>query len=206
MNTESPKFILYTGPMFSGKTSKMLLVLERFKHQRKRILTFKPALDDRYSDCKIITHGGWERQALCIDEGNDILKTIAEVPHTPHVVAVDEAFMIKGVADVLIWLFTNGINVVVSTIEMSATVKPFGEVTKLFPYATHVEKCYAVCTVCGCDASHTHKKQVGGEEIQVGGNELYEPRCYEHHPLINHRPTPMPTKDAKDEPDEDDDE
>jgi thymidine kinase len=102
----------------------------------------------------------------------------------PQIVAVDEAFMIPGASDTLIWLYTFGFTVVVSSLEMSAAGKPFQEVEKLLPWATHVQKCTAVCTICGRDARFTHKKQVGGEEIEVGGSELYEPRCAQHFPEV----------------------
>ena len=51
------------------------------------------------------------------------------------------------------------------------------------PYATRVEKCAAVCTVCGSDAPYTHRKVKGEQEIAVGGAEMYEPRCWRHHEI-----------------------
>jgi len=70
---------------------------------------------------------------------------------------------------------------------MSSAGKPFSEIEKMLVWATQVEKCTAVCTACGRDAHYTHKKQIGGEEIEVGGSELYEPRCYSHHIAIDQR-------------------
>jgi thymidine kinase len=93
------------------------------------------------------------------------------------------------VAGVLTWLYRTGIDVVVSTLDISATGKPFHEVEKLLPWATHIEKCSAVCTQCGRDAFYTHKKQVSSDdEIEVGGAEMYEPRCSRHHIAIDLRP------------------
>ncbi|NBV29130.1 hypothetical protein EBS02_08985, partial [bacterium] len=60
-------------------------------------------------------------------------------------------------------------------------------VEKMLPWATKVEKLSAVCTVCNKDAFYTYKKQTGGDEIEVGGNELYEPRCSRCHPSILNR-------------------
>ena len=57
----------------------------------------------------------------------------------------------------------------------------------MLPWATKIEKCPAVCPVCGRDAYYTYKKNDDGEEIAVGGAELYEPRCFEHHPIMNKR-------------------
>lgn len=180
----SNQFIVYTGPMFSSKTTGLLSSVDRFKYQNKKVAAFKPRLDDRYSEDFICTHSGWKIPATCIREGTDILENLSEMEDNPHVVAVDEAFMIPGVAKVLIWLYRSGYSVVVSTLDLSAMGKPFDEVEKLLPWATVVEKRSAVCVVCNKDAFYTYKKQLGGDEIEVGGSELYEPRCLRCHPHI----------------------
>jgi thymidine kinase len=119
----------------------------------------------------------------------DILEVLEKMPQAPDVIAVDEAFMIPNVAEVLTWLYRNGVNIIVSTLDISSTGKAFPEVEKMLAWATTVEKCAAVCTVCGHDAYYTHKKQVDEDqgEIQVGGSELYEPRCFQHHLAIDKR-------------------
>ena len=85
----------------------------------------------------------------------------------------------------LIDLFKKGKTIVVSSLDLSATGKPFEEIEALFPWATCIEKCPAVCTVCGQDAYYTHKKVEDIAEITVGGSELYEPRCWKHHNYFN---------------------
>lgn len=182
-----PEFIVYTGPMFSSKTSKLLSSLERYKYQHKKVIVYKPEIDDRYSATDVITHGGLKVSANCVKSGADIIEHLSTLNENPHVIAVDEAFMIPGVAETLIWLFRNGYSVLVSSLELSATGTSFSEIEKLMPWATKVEKCTAICTVCGRDAHYTHKKQLGGDEIEVGGSELYEPRCILHHTLIDMR-------------------
>jgi len=186
---QNPTFTIFAGAMFSSKTTKLLSALERFKYQHKRIVVFKPSLDDRYSPSEVVSHGGWSCPAQTVRNGADILTALEKMDGEPDVVAVDEAFMIPNVAEVLTWLYRNGISIVVSTLDISATGKPFHEVEKLLAWATHVEKCAAVCTICARDAFYTHKKQVDEDrgEIQVGGTELYEPRCYQHHLAIDKR-------------------
>jgi thymidine kinase len=177
-------FTIYTGPMFSAKTTSLLSTLDRYKYQGKKLVAFKPRLDDRYSAENISTHGGWKIPAVCVKTGSDILEKLADLDFNPQVIAVDEAFMISGVAEVLIWLYRSGYTIVVSSLDLSATGKPFDEVEKMLPWATKIEKLSAVCVVCNKDAFYTYKKQTGGDEIEVGGCELYEPRCSRCHPLI----------------------
>jgi len=53
-----PEFIIYTGPMFSGKTSRLLASIERYKYQNRSVLVFKPRMDTRYEDERIVTKVG----------------------------------------------------------------------------------------------------------------------------------------------------
>jgi thymidine kinase len=185
----NPTFTVFAGSMFSSKTSKLLSTLERYKYQRKRSAVFKPAVDDRYSSGEIVTHSGWSTPAHIVKTGADILEVLAQLDDEPNVVAVDEAFMIPHIAETLIWLFQNGIDIIVSTLDISSSGKSFNEVEKMLAWATHVEKCAAVCTICARDAYYTHKKLIDNieNEICVGGAELYEPRCFSHHAYVDKR-------------------
>ena len=182
-----PEFIIFTGPMFGSKTTRLMAVVDRFKYQNRKVLAFKPMMDDRYNQADIVTHNGGKIAASTVQDAAEIFMHLAESDDNYDVVAVDEAFMISGIADVLIWLYQRGITVVVSSLDMSATCKPFEELQKMLPWATQIEKCPAVCPVCSRDAYYTYKKNDDGIEIAVGGAELYEPRCFDHHPIMNKR-------------------
>lgn len=192
MSTKNPEFIIYCGPMFSAKTTSLLLVLEKYKHQKKKIAVFKPLIDDRYSYDRITSHGGSSTYSNVVTVASDLLKVLSEMDSEPDVVAVDEAFMIPGISEVLIYLYRLGMTVIVSSLDVSANGKPFLEVEKMFPWATQVHKLSAACTICGADAHYTHKKTSSSEEIEVGGSDIYEPRCFNHHLIINKNPQTKP--------------
>ena len=179
MNT--PELVIFTGPMFGSKTTNLLGAIDRYRYQHKKIVAFKPKLDDRYSISKIVTHNGGSIDAHVVRDGQDIMNFIEKYPEQVDVIAVDEAFMIDGVAETLITLFKKGKTIIVSSLDLSATLNPFEEVEKLLPWATNVKKCPAVCVVCGNDAYYTYKKDKDLNEITVGGSDLYEPRCWHHH-------------------------
>jgi thymidine kinase len=180
----NPKFIIFTGPMFGSKTTRLFAVLDRYKYQKRKIIAFKPSIDARYSKTKISTHSGASMSAMTVTNGQEILDFVNEF-NEYDVVAVDEAFMIPKIAVALISLFKKGKTIVVSSLDLSATGKAFEEVETMLPWATCIEKCPAVCTVCGHDAYYTHKKVKDIAEITVGGAELYEPRCWQHHNYFN---------------------
>lgn len=180
-----PEFIVLTGPMFGSKTTRMLALIDRYKHMKKSVIAFKPLTDERYSSSKIVTHSGGSCDAHCISSGKDMILNLANIDHHVDVIAVDEAFMIDGIADALIDVFKLGKTVIVSSIDLSSNCRPFSEMSKIFPWATMIQKCPAVCTVCDNDAYYTHKKFESDQEISVGGAEMYEPRCWFHHEQMN---------------------
>lgn len=170
----NPQFVIFTGPMFGGKTSRMLSSLERAKYQKKKIVLFKPNGDNRYSTSKVKTHTGASWAASLVSSGQDILNEA----NGSDIVAVDEAFMIPGCAEALITLFKRGKTIYVSSLQLSAQGEPFEEMTKMFPWATNIEVCPAVCPISGQDAYYTIAKKEGLDTIHVGGAETYEPRSF----------------------------
>ena len=183
----NPEFVIFVGPMFGGKTTKLLSAIDRYKYQGRRILAFKPDIDQRYSREEIVTHWGHKLNATRISKGEGIQACLNEVPrhsreilaHT--VIAVDEAFMIPNVGDTLVNLFKKGHTVLVSSLQLSSDFSAYPEIQKMMPYATKIEVCPAVCSLCSADAYYT--KKTGGRKdhkIEVGGSEMYQPRCFEH--------------------------
>jgi thymidine kinase len=183
-----PEFIIFTGPMFGSKTTRLLAVVDRYTRQNKRVLAFKPMMDDRYASSDIATHSGGRLPAFSVKSGGEILN-LARQPQTEpvEIVAVDEAFMIDDCADALVELFREGKTIVVSSLQLSASGMVFEEVRDMMPWATKIEVCPAVCPITGRNAFYTHRKLEGLDEIVVGGEDLYEPRCWEHHGYMNRR-------------------
>src|SRR5579863_10499569 len=174
--------------MFSSKTSRMLLEAQNHLYRGRRIIAFKPVIDDRFSPAEISTHSGMvSLPATRVETGNDIVSEVAlheladdEVRRTT--IVVDELFMVPGAGDAVVWLHRLGFDVLASTLDLSSSMQPFHEVAIVLPWASRVEKCVAACAVCQGPARFTWKKTADDELIQVGGADLYEPRCATCHP------------------------
>jgi thymidine kinase len=141
-------------------------------------------MDSRYEESQICTHSGAKWPARCVTSGKSILNHLHDLQNDVDVVAIDEAFMIDGVAPAVRQIIKNGTSVLIATLDLSAKCEPFDEVSELLPYATRIEKCPAVCPICGDDAFYTTKLVDDDKLIEVGGKNLYEPRCFRHHPIM----------------------
>lgn len=187
-------FSLFTGPMFSSKTTSLLHLIDRWKYQNKTSMAFKPKIDNRYTvDGVIVTHNDDHKSCFQVKNGKQILETIAASQTEVDCVAIDELFMIPGGGEACIELFKKGYNVAVASIDLSFAGEPFEEVLRVMPFCTEIIKCTAVCSVCQQDARYTYKKnsvkfvedfESTTDSIEVGGEELYEARCQRHHPYM----------------------
>lgn len=176
---KSPELKIFTGPMFGGKTTRMLAALERYQYQNRATMLFKPYMDIRYSEEKVVTHKGQEHTSILVSQGEEILKKGLEA----DVIAVDELFMIPGSAEALISLFHKGKTILVSTLQLSSQPSgytAFDEPRTLMPWATSIEVCPAVCAHCDRDAYYTQRIGSQPKKILVGGAGDYQPVCWKH--------------------------
>jgi len=183
------KLIVFCGPMFGGKTTRLLSEAERYRYQKRRIFSYKPIVDDRYDDEYIVSHSGFKLKARKISNANEIVYDLSKnEADSDSVIVIDESFMIKDSGKILPSLYKDeGFTILVSTLQLSSSGEPFKEVLGLLPYATSIVVCPAVCPICLNDAYFT--KKIAGRrdhELEVGGAELYQPRCSKHYsPLFD---------------------
>jgi thymidine kinase len=189
--SSNPDFIIYTGPMWGSKTTRLIAAMDRLKLQGRRVIAYKPTMDARYSLSQISTHSGASWPAHCVSSGEMIWNHYSAFSDHIDAVAIDEAFMIDGVSSAALQILRRGTSVMIASLDLSARCKPFDEIERLMPYATRIEKCSAVCPVCGDDAFYTAKLTNDDREIEVGGKNLYEPRCFRHHPIMCNSAEPV---------------
>ena len=171
--------------MFSGKTTQLLKEIERCELKDKKVILFKPKLDTRYNNEKVVTHDGYFKSAITVYNSNEIMNFLLESDDAYDTIAIDEAFMIDDITDCLQFLYQHGKNIMISTLDLSSDCVPFENIVKLFSYATDIFKLKSVCTICGIDACYSYKKIDDGDIISIGGSDKYEPRCFKHHPIMN---------------------
>src|SRR5436190_23674285 len=75
------------GSMFSGKTEELIRRLKRVKIANLKVEIFKPAIDTRYDEVKIISHDTNAIQSTPIDNSQTILLMAQGV----DVIGIDEA-------------------------------------------------------------------------------------------------------------------
>lgn len=178
-----------SGCMFAGKTEELIRRINVLSYAKQNILVFKPAIDNRYSDEKIVSHAGSSVSSIVVKEAKEILHFIKE---ETDVVAIDEVqFFDKDIIAVTEHLAKLGKRVMVAGLDTDFRGEPFGVMPMLITTAEFVTKLTAVCTICGGPATRT-QRLVNKEPasyydpiILVGAAESYEARCRHCHEVID---------------------
>ncbi len=173
------------GPMFSGKTEELIRRIRRALIAKRKVLVFKPILDNRYSEEELVSHNGMSVQAIPINSAEEILKfDLTDV----DIIAIDEVqFFDSTIVDIVSFLADMGKRVIVAGLDKDFRGEPFDNTAKLLAISDNVTKLTAICMVCGALATMS-QRLINGEPahyssptIMVGARELYEPRCRRHH-------------------------
>src|SRR3989344_3715651 len=112
------------GSMFSGKTEELIRRLKRANIAKQKVEIFKPRIDNRYHETKIVSHDNNEIFSVVVESASDILLL---APKDLEVVGIDEAqFFTEGLPEVCEILAGRKIRVIVAGLDLDYLGKPFG--------------------------------------------------------------------------------
>lgn len=162
------------GSMFSGKTEELIRRLKRAKIANLNVEIFKPVIDARFDEIKIVSHDTNFIQSTPIDNSQKMLLLAQDA----DVIGIDEAQFfdheLPGVCD---QLALRGVRVIVAGLDMDYLGKPFGPMPNLLAKADYVTKVHAICVKCGNIANYSYRKVPNDDQVMLGEMDVYEPRC-----------------------------
>ncbi|HOW24194.1 MAG TPA: thymidine kinase [Bacteroidales bacterium] len=162
------------GSMFSGKTEELIRRLNRARIARQRVEIFKPEIDKRYDDEKVVSHDARVIPSTPVQSASQILLLCNEV----DVVGIDEAqFFDTELVNVCNHLADNGIRVIVAGLDIDYLGNPFGPLPDLIATAEFVTKVHAICIRCGNLAHYSYRTIDDNKRVVLGERESYEPLC-----------------------------
>jgi thymidine kinase len=163
-----------TGSMFSGKTEELIRRLRRAQFAGLKVEIFKPSIDNRYSETRVVSHDEKSIVSTPVDNASAILLLSADV----KVVGIDEAqFFDNSIVEVCNKLADNGIRIVIAGLDMDFMGKPFGPMPALLAIAEYVTKVHAICLRCGNLAQYSYRKSDEAQVVVLGEKDKYEPLC-----------------------------
>ncbi|MFK7946354.1 MAG: thymidine kinase [Saprospiraceae bacterium] len=175
-NRQSGSIEVICGSMFSGKTEELIRRIKRALIANLKVEIFKPKIDKRYDDTKVVSHDSNTVQSTPVSASMEILTYCKD--KDVHVVGIDEAqFFDLQLVEVCEALALKGIRVIIAGLDMDFKGRPFGPMPNLLSVAEYVTKVHAICQQCGNLATHSYRLVDDDSEVLLGEKQEYEPRC-----------------------------
>ena len=178
---------LYMGPMFSGKTSAALQLIDTYVRRDESFLCITSSLDNRYSESggKLVSHDLESRDAVAVDsllpllDSDDFLNANYIIIEEAHFFPDLKAFVLHAVEDLGKHITCIGLN-------GDFRRKPFGELLDLVPYCNSITKFKSICMMCPKESAvrdglFTHRIVDESKQAFVGGKNEYESLCRFHY-------------------------
>lgn len=176
------------GSMFSGKTEELIRRLKRAKFANQRVEIFKPKVDTRYDEAKVVSHDANFILSRPVAHSSELF----ELAESVDVVGIDEAqFFDEDLPLVCRQLALKGVRVIVAGLDMDYKGNPFGPIPSLLAMAEYITKVHAICQHCGNLAVHSYRLSADDETVLLGEKDRYEPRCrtcYQMGNILNLKP------------------
>lgn len=175
--------------MNAGKSIELIKVAYNYEERGKRVLTLVPAVDDRYGTGLITSRIGLQREAVIVSEETDILDLFVEKNDDRKIdcVLIDECqFLKKHHVEELIEIVDGyEIPVLAYGLKNDFRNRLFEGSYYMLIYADKIEEIKTICW-CGRKATMVARIVDGkvvkqGEQIQIGGNDMYVSLCRKHY-------------------------
>lgn len=178
VNHEASYLEIIMGPMFSGKTTRLLEIAKRHQLMGKNVVIINTVLDNRQGEGmeNIATHGGHTEKCISTKNLSDINESTLTDANT---ICINEAQFFSDLEGfVKNWLRYNKY-IVVSGLDGDYRRKKFGHILDLIPFCDSCIKVRAICRRCeqGNDAIFSMRNVKDTNQVLIGDFNEYEPVC-----------------------------
>ena len=175
---------LIIGPMYAGKSTELLRIINRYKCLNKNITVINHVYNNRYGSVNLTTHNREKFDKCIILENLKDLESKEDIFTSCEVIIIEELQFFNDAYDTIIdWCDNHKKIVIGAGLDGDFQRKPFGHVLQLIPHAEKIRKLNALCKKCGNGTSaHFTKRIVSeNEKTLVGSDGLYEAVCRKHY-------------------------
>lgn len=168
---------LYIGPMFAGKSSKLIECYNEGIENEKLVCVLTHSIENRYSTEELSTHDLTKIHCL---KYNSIEKFINEqqiVLKSYDIILIDEAQFFPDLIKSIDLVDVYHKQVCIFGLDGDFQRQKFGNILDIIPYCDTVEKLHARCNDCNNRALFSHRIIQGKEQIIIGNTDIYIPLC-----------------------------
>lgn len=182
-NMERGRLELILGPMFSGKSTRVIEISNRYESIGRNVLNITHIIDNRYGNGVISSHNKIQKKAICIEHLMDIISTDNYIKS--EIILIEEGqFFIDLIEFVKISVDIHKKHVIVAGLNGDFRREKFGSILDLIPLSENVEMLTAFCKKCNDGTlAHFTKRIILEKDSQtlVGSDDIYIPVCRFHY-------------------------
>ena len=170
---------VFYGPMKSGKSQKILAEFDYYNNIGDNVKLFKPAIDNRFSEYKVVSRNGQSANAININSIDDLYNYDADI------YIIDEFQFLDGKLDTIKDLAEKGKKFYIAGLDLTSDRKIFGKMGNLMELADYTERITCTCEICKKNnALYSYFKGSKNCDI-VLGDEQYIPVCENCYNLLS---------------------
>lgn len=169
---------LYVGCMYSGKTSRIIKLYNKYKNLNKEVCVINHSRDTRYHEELLSSHDKVMIPCKKVVNVSDVFKRDQGLLDRVDIYLINEGQFFPDLFEVVNLLVTaHKKTVYVCGLDGDFEMKKFGQLLDLIPLSDTYEKLYATCSKCSMKASFTKRLTKDTKQTLIGGDELYIPVC-----------------------------
>jgi thymidine kinase len=171
---------LFIGPMFSGKTSRLIDIYKQCKFCNIPVVVINHALDTRYDDLLLSNH---DKIMIPCVQTNNLMSTYEQLKDA-NVYLINEGQFFEDLYEYVSYLLEKGKKVYVCGLDGDFERKKFGQILDLIPHCDKVTKLTSLCSICKNGEPGIFSMRLTNEKCQtLVGSDNYIPvcrKCYEN--------------------------
>ena len=180
MNPESGegKIELILGPMFSGKSTRLIEQMRKYVYKAKKTIMVKYYADKRYSEkSEVVTH-----DLIKYDSINcKLLRNSFDTFKQYDVIGIDEGQFFADLVEVCEELALMGKIILIAALNGDFRMEPFPVIQRIISKSDKIKLLKAYCFNCHKDAKFSLRIVQSNETVLIGAGEAYKPACRECH-------------------------
>ena len=180
------------GPMFSGKTSKLLEIYKQCMFCNIEVCVINHCSDKRYSKTELSSHDGVMIPCYQIEKIMDFINNCDKENTKSNyslseVVLINEGQFFDDLYDSVLKMLSSGKKIYICGLDGDFERNKFGQILDLIPHCDNVQKLKSLCGICKSGEPGIFSKRLTNEKQQtVVGSSNYIPvcrKCYEQNCL-----------------------
>ena len=172
------KIELILGPMFSGKSTRLIEAIRKSVYRNKKSIMIKFIGDQRYSKkSEVVTHDLIKYDSIECSNLSESFDTLREY----DIIGVDEGQFFPDLVEISEKLAHLKKTVIIAALNGDFRMEPFPVIARIIPKADKIKLLKAYCFNCHKDAKFSLRIVQSNETVLIGAGESYKPACRECH-------------------------